>query len=77
MPDPIHQDYLLANLLTMGYQSFVDEQHRVVPIDLFTTLFIYKYGRHLSDWSMFVDDDNLICRNISKFEYVFPLLKKL
>jgi hypothetical protein len=77
LPDLIHQDDLNNKL--SDYRYFSDEQHRRIDIDKFISIFVYKYGGLLSDWSMWIQygkkNDELHLMNISGFKYVFPLIK--
>lgn len=77
--DPIHQDDLLATLKEYG-NSFIDEESRIVALEYFIPVFIYKYGGFLSSWTLWVEDGNkyneIHCENISGMKFIFPILTK-
>lgn len=76
-------DILVSKLQKNGYTGFTDEKHRVISMDLFIPLFIYKYGT-LNDFNCFVDrrrtcfgvesEDKytLTCESFG-FRYCFPI----
>ena len=77
---PIHPSDLIKTLKDdYNYNYFVDELHRIVPIDYFEILFVYKYANQLSGFTFKIDLDNykLHCENISGMEFVFPLKKTI
>jgi hypothetical protein len=65
----------LKNILSAKYTHFADEEGRIVEIDKFLTLFVYKYTSSLCSWFFYIQKDCLHCGNISGFKYVFPLVK--
>ena len=77
--DPIHQDVLLDTLKEYG-NSFVDEESRIVSLDYFIPVFIYKYGGFLSSWTIKVESDiirdYIHCENVSGMKFIFPIITK-
>jgi hypothetical protein len=77
--DPIHQDELLERLWEYG-NSFIDEESRIVSLDHFIPLFIYKYGGFLSSWTTWVEFgsayNEIHCQNISGMRFIFPIITK-
>ena len=76
LSDPIHQDELIATLKDYG-NSFVDEESRVVSLDYFIPVFVYKYGGLLSNWTIRIMSDEvrdyIHCENVSGMKFVFPI----
>lgn len=74
----IHRDYLLETIKQEGYKYFCDEFCRLVSIDNLTSLLYYKYLNSVADiWNFSIDDDKLVCKNISGMVMMFPLSKNM
>jgi hypothetical protein len=77
MSPPIHQDILTEKL--KKYRYFSNEKHICIPIEQFELLFVHCYGGFLSDWEIRIGQNDigkeeLRLKNISGFEYRFPLV---
>jgi hypothetical protein len=78
--DPIHPDDLMRTL-HRDYSYFVDEQSRIVNIDLFLSLFTYKYANQIGNFTFWIECgkayNELHCQNSSGMKFIFPLKNSL
>lgn len=63
----------LIETLSLNYKDFCDERCRLIPVELFLLIFSYKYGDCDIDWGFYIEDKTLVCENVSKFQFRFPL----
>ncbi len=70
----IHQDDLDKYL--SRYKYFGDEENRLVQAELFKSLFIYKYGGFLSNWSIYISDGKIRLESIGGMNYSFKLYER-
>jgi hypothetical protein len=78
--DSIHIEDLME-ILTLHYSYFVDEQHRMVDIKHFLTIFTHKYANQIGNFTFWIEYkkkyNELHCQNISGMKFVFPLEYKM
>jgi hypothetical protein len=70
---------IVKEVKAIGYGHFSDERSIIRPIENFVIIFYSKYADVTHQFEFFIrsDEDNcyLVARNVSDFEYKFPLSK--